>query len=238
MKKQFTKQVKKQLLVIICMLAAGICYSCGAPGLTSEEQGPELILEAEMQGLEEAGTQRAGTQPGPTPESELGAERESELETESEPESEEIPRVYVHVCGAVVRPGVYELAEGSRVFQAVELAGGLQEEAAGEYLNMAQVVKDGMQIAVPSQEEAAAGVWPGKADASGGEGQSAENSMVNLNTAGKDQLMTLKGIGEARAEDILRYREEHGTFRKIEDIMKVPGIKDAAFEKIKDRITV
>ena len=63
-------------------------------------------------------------------------------------------------------------------------------------------------------------------------------SRVNLNTATKEEFMTLKGIGESRAEDIIRYREESGGFRSIEDIMKVPGIKDAGFQKIKDRITV
>ena len=67
---------------------------------------------------------------------------------------------------------------------------------------------------------------------SGGDGK------VNLNTAGKEELMTLNGIGESRAADIIRYREEQGPFQSIEDIMKIPGIKDASFEKIKDRISV
>ena len=87
------------------------------------------------------------------------------------------------------------------------------------------------------EEAQSAGAW--KAD-EGGSGQQKEtvSEKVNINTATKDQLMTLTGIGEVRAEDIIAYRQEHGPFRQIEDIMQVSGIKEAAFAKIKDDITV
>lgn len=224
------KQMKKSILVIICMLAAGICYSCSFQ--KSAMQEPELILE---QGAESKDSEMQTMFEEVLPEESL-----SEIRTESltEPETETKPCVYVHVCGEVVSPGVYEMEEGSRVFQAVEMAGGFLDEASGEYLNMAQIVEDGMKIMVPSKEDIESGkVSVSTVNAGNGQAEAAE-PVVNLNTADKEQLMTLKGIGESRAEDILRYREEHGKFRNIEEIMNVPGIKDAAFQKIKDRIIV
>lgn len=143
------------------------------------------------------------------------------------------PALYVYVCGEVVSPGVYALSEDSRIYEAVEAAGGFTEEAAREAVNLAARVSDGMQITVYSMEEAM--TMPQNAKA--GEPDSGPG-LVNLNTATKEELMTLKGIGESKAEDILRYRETSGGFKRIEDIMKVPGIKDAGFQKIKDSITV
>lgn len=149
-------------------------------------------------------------------------------------------RIFVHVCGEVAAPGVYEMKEGSRIYQAVEMAGGLTENAAGDFLNMAGKLEDGMKVQIPDREEAVqwsreAAAYPGiSAGADGG----AVTSKINLNTAVKEQLMTLKGIGEARAEAIIAYRQEYGPFARIEDIMEVPGIKEAAFQKIKEDITV
>lgn len=141
---------------------------------------------------------------------------------------------YVHICGEVISPGVYELEEGSRVFQAVEKAGGFTEDAAQEYLNMAERISDGMKIVVLNKAEAEAAALEETALPKEATGP----LKVNLNTATKEELMSLKGIGESRAEDIIRFRESHGDFKKIEDVMKVSGIKDAAFEKIKEDITV
>lgn len=145
--------------------------------------------------------------------------------------------VWVHICGKVISPGVYRLPVGSRVFQAVEAAGGFSEDAACDFLNLAGTVSDGMQIYVPDAEEVKEGNVPLQ---TGGEGSetSKEDRRININTATKEELMTLKGIGESRAEDIIRFREDSGKFRKIEDIMKVPGIKEAGFRKIKDSIIV
>lgn len=163
-------------------------------------------------------------------------------------------RIFIHVCGEVTAPGVYGLEEGSRIYQAVEMAGGFTEDAAQDFLNMAESLEDGMKIQVPNRKEA--GEWDsGKAvtypESTGrtqekeaaGTGGSQERSntgtaKVNLNTAAKEQLMTLKGIGEARAEAIIAYRQESGPFTRIEDIMEVSGIKEAAFQKIKEDITV
>lgn len=162
--------------------------------------------------------------------------QEESLDGDLKETSKEPLRIcYVHICGEVAAPGVYELEEGSRIFQAVAVAGGFTENAAADSLNMAEPVKDGMKIQVPNQEEAQKLLNEG-ADFSGSlqEGR----RKVNLNTAKKDELMSLRGVGEAKADDIIRYRESHGGFQKIEDIMKISGIKEAAFQKIKDDITV
>ena len=137
--------------------------------------------------------------------------------------------IFVHVCGEVLNPGVYELPEGSRIVDAVKAAGGLSEEASEESVNLAEVVTDGMQVVIPNRAEAEAAAKQMAESAAG---------LVNLNTATKAQLMELPGIGESKAEDIIHYRETVGGFRTIEEIMQVPGIKDAGFRKIKDRIAV
>ena len=159
---------------------------------------------------------------------------ESEVlsEVQSTPVTESLTepiKIYVHICGEVNNPGVYELAEGSRIFEAVEAAGGFTEEAAQASLNLAQVISDEEQIVILTQDEAEEKARLEREQAAG---------IVNLNTASKEQLMTLTGIGESRAEDILRYRQESGGFQAIEEIMNVPGIKESAYLKIKDSITV
>lgn len=136
---------------------------------------------------------------------------------------------FVHICGEVENPGVYQLPQGSRIFEAVEAAGGFTEDAAQSSMNLAEKVADGMQIVILSREEM---------DVQESAAKEAATGRININTASREQLMTLPGIGESRADDIIRYREESGGFTTIEDIKKVSGIKDAAFQKIKDRITV
>lgn len=139
--------------------------------------------------------------------------------------------VVVHVCGAVINPGVYELTSDSRMIDAVEAAGGLTMDAAQEHINLAGKVSDGEQIFVPTREEARAMQlkMPQQAEDAG---------KVNINTADKALLCTLPGIGETRAESIISYRQEHGGFSTIEDIMQVSGIKENSFHKIKELITV
>ena len=143
-------------------------------------------------------------------------------------------------CYIAERPKVYRRNGDSRIYEAVDAAGGFTENAARESINLASKVSDGMQITIYNKEEAASlpagGTSAGKN--SGQDQMSGSSSLVNLNTATKEELMTLKGIGESKAEDIIRYREKSGGFKKIEDIMKISGIKEAGFQKIKDSITV
>ncbi len=130
----------------------------------------------------------------------------------------------VHVCGAVERAGVYRLPLGSRVIDAVECAGGMTADADPDRLNLAEYVKDGEQIRIPYLDEE-----PEEGDSPPGD------SRVNINTASKEELMSLPGIGESRAEDILAWRSK-SRFEKPEDIMNVPGIKEGAFRKLEGRI--
>lgn len=157
------------------------------------------------------------------------------ITTGSEAEISPVPEsIFVDVCGAVAVPGVYALDADSRVFQAIEAAGGFLPEAASSAVNQAQPVSDGQQIYVPTQEEADAGVNPA-ADAAT---ETTASDVVNINTADAQTLKTLSGIGDAKAQAILSYREEHGAFACTEDIMQVPGIKESTFLAIKDKIAV
>lgn len=172
----------------------------------------------------------------------------------SDASSEEAKTLVVHICGAVSAPGVYELPAGSRIIDAVEAGGGFLPEADEACCNLAEEIVDGCQIYIMTKSESCA---DGQAEKKAGIQTSPdsdmqttdinvrsnsttalENGLVNLNTADVAALMTLPGIGESRAKAIISYREQQGAFTKIEDIMKISGIKQAAFSKIKDKITV
>lgn len=179
-------------------------------------------------------------------ETESGSEEISdEVTVLNEAELSEIPQeeiqaeIFVDVCGAVANPGVYEMDADSRVFQVIEAAGGFLPEAASASVNQAQPVSDGQQIYVPTQEEVEEGTMPAviQQTETAGDSDMAEG-VVNINTADADILKSLSGIGDAKAQAILAYREEYGAFSTIEEIMQVPGIKESTFSAIKDKITV
>ena len=172
----------------------------------------------------------------------------------SDASSEEAKTLVVHICGAVSAPGVYELPAGSRIIDAVEAGGGFLPEADEACCNLAEEIVDGCQIYIMTKTESCAdGQTEKKAgiqtspdsdmqttdrNVRSNSATALENGLVNLNTADVAALMTLPGIGESRAKAIISYREQHGAFAQIEDIMKISGIKQAAFSKIKDKITV
>lgn len=160
-----------------------------------------------------------------------------ETETYEEEETEaEDETVCVHVCGAVNDSGVYYLEAGSRVHEAVEMAGGLSSDAAEEYVNLAQVITDGEQIYIPTLEEAQEqGLKIGSSSSASDED---ESGLININTATSEELQSLSGIGQTKAEAIIAYRESNGDFSSIEDITNVSGIGESTYEKIKDQITV
>lgn len=151
-------------------------------------------------------------------------------------------KIYVYVCGCVSNPGVYVFDEGARVFEAVEAAGGMTDQAAAGSINLAGKLEDQMQVYVPSCEEILSdSEYPGKESdfVSGGQSlQDTEVVMININTATASELDTLPGIGVSKAVDIINYREAHGAFTKIEELMNIPGIKSGVFDKIKDLVTV
>ncbi|MCC8029807.1 MAG: helix-hairpin-helix domain-containing protein [Lachnospiraceae bacterium] len=156
-------------------------------------------------------------------------------------DTDESSVICVYICGAVRNPGVYEMAEPARVYQLVELAGGLTEDADEQSVNLAQFAEDGQMIWIPTEEESAAGVAaPQEAESGTASSDSAgeESGKVNINSADISELTTLNGIGETKAAAIVAYREEHGSFQSIEEIMQVSGIAEGTYEKIKDYITV
>ncbi len=134
-------------------------------------------------------------------------------------------QLLVYVCGAVQEPGVVALGTDARVVDAITLAGGMTLEAADTYVNLAAKLTDGEKLYIPTKAEVAQ--W---------EAAVADKTKVNINTADKEALCTLPGIGESKAEDIIAYREKNGPFKKLEELMNISGIKESLFEKITDKI--
>ncbi len=168
---------------------------------------------------------------------ELIPEDSYEFDTEfTEDEKESITTIYAEIDGAVLNPGVYELEEGSRVFNLIDMAGGFAENADSRSVKQAERVLDGETIYVYNVDEYEEMLLLGIGD--NYHGNSSNSGLINLNTASKEELMTLTGIGESRALSIISYREQYGGFASTEDIMKVAGIGQGTYEKIKDSITV
>ncbi|MBO5336230.1 MAG: helix-hairpin-helix domain-containing protein [Lachnospiraceae bacterium] len=224
-------------------IAAGFLYLFLLAGCGSQDKAIVLLGQENRQEIKESETEpEDGLSASSTDDSAGSMEVAGEL---SERSADVREMIYVHVCGAVVSPGVVELPRGSRVETALLAAGGFAESAAEDYVNLASKVEDGQQLYFPTIEEVEAllsgnggllsGMESGK---QGGQDAAQESGKVNINTADVSLLCTLPGIGEARAQDIITYREEHGAFQRIEDIMQVSGIKQSAFEKISDRIMV
>lgn len=140
----------------------------------------------------------------------------------------------VDIKGAVNSPGVYEIQDGDRMQDAIQLAGGLSKEADDRQINLSEKVADQQLIYIPKK---------GEKLTEQSQGQQQNNSeqtseKVNLNTADKTQLQTLSGIGEKKAEEIINYREENGRFKTINDLTKVTGIGEKTVEKLKNSITI
>ena len=167
------------IVILLSVLSVSGCS-------VSEEDGLQEVTEKVSQEPEvsqkDSGKSEDQEKPGQT---------EGDTDTGSKKSAEK--KIWVYVCGAVNAPGVYELKEDARLYEAIELAGGVNQEAAPEVLNQARVLADGVRTYVPKQDE---------------------------------------------AEKILRYREEHGAFRSIEDVMQIEGIKEGVFNKIKEDITI
>ena len=160
------------------------------------------------------------------------------MQSEAAADPEDVPKeavpvniipddIYVYICGNVCEPGVYKVEKGSRIYQIVELAGGLTDEADINGINQAAECSDGEMIYIPAVGEDAEPIVYGTDDV-----------RININTADAGELQEINGIGSSRAQDIISYRENNGKFSSVEDIMKVPGIKQGMYDKIKDQIRV
>ena len=207
----------KKLLLLLAVVFLGGCV---------DPTGQEMMKELSF---EEAGGDASSTV------SENASETANEPASEASPEkTKEKEFIYVHVCGAVVLPGVYKLPAGSRAYEAVDAAGGVTDDAAPYLVNLAGVLCDEQKLYIPKEGEDVAQEEYAQAASA----RTSEKTKVNINTATKEQLMTLNGVGQSKADAIISYREKNGSFKNIEQIMEVNGIKNAAFERIKEDITV
>lgn len=195
----------KALLILLAIVTAGVIFSCSANSRPAKDNAV-VIKESET------------AEPGSPAEALSGEQTEK--------------TICIHICGSVKAPGVYYLKEGARLHEAVDRAGGLTEDAAPEYVNLAGIITDGEQIYIPDKKETEDGSF--RLQASG----TTESGLVNLNTASEEDLMTLPGIGQTKAKAIIAYRESSGGFSNIEELMNVSGIAESSYEKIKDYIRV
>lgn len=145
----------------------------------------------------------------------------------SESDSEEVEEdfIYVHIEGCVNKTGLIKVKYGTRLYELIEEAGGTTVDADLSRVNLASIVSDEQKVVIPAKV-----IFE--------EGAEKEGTLVNINTANKEKLTSLSGIGESTAEKIIKYREEKGYFNTIEDLMNVPGIGESKFNGLKDDITV
>jgi len=164
----------------------------------------------------------------------VNTENKEEISIETE------NKIYVHVVGEVKNPGVYEMSLGDRVFHAIDKAGGATEDADLTSINLAEKLKDGEKIIVYSKEMLNSNVDVSEKTASENQKMyfKSQSNLININTASKEELETLPGIGEVLSQRIIDYRRTNGYFKSIEEIKEVSGIGEKKFEAIKDLITV
>lgn len=188
----------------------------------------------------------------------LAANKDSEIDIDED----KIQTYKVDIKGAVKKPGVYELNEGSIVNDVIKMAGGLTSKASTKYLNLSKKISDEMVINIYTVSELnnmknskvddecvcdsidiidcdGSSIITSDDNSSNKDDnvlESTKDELISINNATKDELMTLSGIGEAKAEDIIEYRSANGPFKKIEDLMNVSGIGESIYNKIKDYI--
>lgn len=178
----------------------------------------------------------------------LENENQLSFQIEEKSKSEEKQKIIVDVKGAVKNPGIYELEAGKRVSDVINKAGGFTKDANTRYINLSKTLKDEMVIVVYNNKEIKEVLEVKKEtpciceniknDSCIENGEKENSSLININTATIEELMTLTGIGETKALAIIEYRKTNGNFNNIEDIMKVSGISESTYSKIKDSITI
>ncbi len=250
-------------------------FPAGEAAGTDSERGQEQPESGQQAGQGQAQT-GIGQQPGQgqsgtagdeaAKAGQYGADADGSAQTVGGEQPADSTVIWVHVCGAVRKAGVYELPAGSRVFEAVQEAGGFAADADESYVNQAQCLSDGAKLVIPTVEQVEEAAGDSRTEAgrigiveqagvqeagygvsAAGTGDSdgrtdpvsvSADGRININTAPEAQLCEIPGIGATRAAAIAAYRQEHGGFSSIEEIMNVSGIKEGTYAKIKDRITV
>lgn len=152
--------------------------------------------------------------------------------------SDEEEKIFVHIIGAINMPGIIEASKEARLYEIVELAGGLKEDADETLINLASKVEDGEKIIIPYKETSSTSNLNKKINELYDKSTSSNSGKININIASIEELKTLAGIGQSTAEKIIDYRNEVSKFDKIEDIKNVSGIGDSKFNSIKDKIVV
>ncbi len=243
---------KKLKLLPVVFLLVSLISSCGKNAgvtlaeITAEEENGQDIMETEQartgqQSSEPAQQSQADFQPGSAQAQQPGQSGQPDSQQPSASQQPVPTTLYIYVCGAVVTPGVYELPPGSRICDALEAAGGFTERADINRINLAGTLTDGMMIFFPEVgEEMPEGceITAGTATGQTPVGEKTDSGLVNINTAGVEDLCTLPGIGESKAKAVVEYREEHGPFAAKEEIMNVSGIGTGLYKKIEDLICV
>lgn len=239
--------MKQRMISILAMLLlAVLAAGCGADDTVYLEQiesgTPDFTEDREKNsGDDSAGLQTEEMAQNAAENTGAFADADAVITEGMQTGEQEPEECYVYVCGAVCSPGVYVLEQGSRIYEAVVMAGGLTENASAVSVNQAEPVCDGQMIFIPTEEEAAAGIVAMEETSLGMAGQKVSedgDARIDLNTASAAELMTLPGIGETKAESILAYRDKNGGFSSVEEIMQVDGIKEGLYNRIKDDIRV
>ena len=219
---------RKNKIIVVIMISVLLAVMVGCSG----EKNADTLEEVQQ-------SQNSESSDTPDKIDTEADETEQTADTESVRKAGNEGMIYVFVCGQVASPGVYELPEGSRICQAIDAAGGMLDTASADWVNQAEPAEDGQKIYVPSSEEADAmpegqqtGQMQGLSSAEGTDGK------VHLDSASREELMTLTGIGEKKADAIIRYRESKGGFQSVEELMQVEGIKEGTYNKIKDSIVI
>lgn len=271
---------KYSIIILTCciLLIAGVGYSCSFKGNNPSTELVASLQETSLQDKEKQNSVNNKTSTQQSNENKntdrkynsdhdtggsLSSARQNDKSVKSQAQ-EKKTWIYVHICGAVKKPGVYRAEEGTRLFTFIDMAGGFTQKADNHYVNQAQMVTDGQKIYIPTKAEVKDFVLTGDiaaddrsnqgkalnaeqgnlVEAGQGNSQSTEqgntkkNGLVNINEASSEELMELPGIGQAKADKIIEYRKTKGGFNKIEDIMNITGIKEGLFSKISPYISV
>ena len=212
-------------LLLLFVIISGIFYSC------KYNADKSVVLS----GIDD-NCSDSGIGSGKSMNSVSEEEKTDDQPAEIKQQTRQTEMIAVHICGAIKEPGVYELEEGARLYDLIALSGGLNEDAAGDYINQAQKLTDGKRYYIPTVKELEDLSVAERIEGAENDDGDSKDKQVNINTADAAELLTLPGIGEAKAGSIIEYRNANGKFKTIEDLMNIPGIKEGLFNRIASRI--
>ncbi|HHT87483.1 MAG TPA: ComEA family DNA-binding protein [Clostridiales bacterium] len=227
---------KHVTVIIACLflILAGVSYSCSY----RKNRGQEIVLTSVHNAQGDQEISKTEIMTGDSLCTEDCPDTESGQRGNEEDDLKETV-IYVHICGAVVNPDVYKLERGTRLVELIDIAGGLTPDAADDYINQAMTVEDGQRIYIPTAEEIKElGVYDYLTGDNTYRANDKTNKKVNINTADETELMSLPGIGQAKARSIVEYRKKNGNFKSVNDLTNISGIKEGLLDKIKDFVTV